>query len=222
MWPNDFNNWFSTDMRPVKIAFFDDRFDRTREPVRFEIPRAWIAFVDGYSPRELDQVPDSIQTWVLHIWLSEPDGVPLSSRVSEIARSGQHGISAARDSLRAEEYHVSFYKIDPTMTAERWSSRYPKSPTIERDGRQYDPNRMVYMSNGTDDAFIEADCNGSNPVAFCDYIVRVSPQLMASMTFLDFRYDRGIEFANARIRHALGVLCRQSRALCITASTPAN
>ncbi len=131
-------------------------------------------------------------------------------------------MSAARHSLRAEEYHVSFYKIYPTMTAERWSSRFLKSATIERDGQQYDPHRMVYMPNGTDDAFIEARCNGSSHVAFCDYVVRVSPQLMATMTFLDFRYDRGIEFANTRIRRALEALCRQSQALCITASAPAN
>ncbi len=163
------------------------RSTRTREPVRFELPRAWIAFVDGYSVRKLDQVPDSIQTWTLEIWLSEPDGVPLAARVSNITRSGQFGISAARHSLRAEEYHVSFWKIDPTMTAERWSSRYPKSATTERDGRQYDPHRMVYMPNGTDDAFIEARCNGSSRVAFCDYVVRVSPQLMATITFLGSR-----------------------------------
>ena len=222
MWPNDFNNFFSTDMRPVKVEFINEQFDRIHEPIKFEVPRAWIAFAGPYDAMKLDQVPDTIQTWTLEIWLSEPDGVPLSSRVSEITRSSQVSISTARDSLRAEEYYVKLWRVDPAMTAEQWRSRFRKSATIERDGRQYDPHRMVYMPNGIDDVFVEANCNGSIPVAFCGYVVRVSPHFMARMTFLDFRYDRGIDFANARIRRALGVLCRQSQALCMTVSGPAN
>ncbi len=124
-------------------------------------------------------------------------------------------MSEALKQLRPDTYLVSFFKVDPETNTEVWKNRLPDRQMGELDGLPYDKRRGTYLSRPGMDEFAEINCISSpNSITYCNYVVRVSPDLMTTLTFLDFRFHGGTDYANQRIRSALTVLCRQTGILC--------
>lgn len=215
LWPNDLLGFFSVDMRPVQVTLRRNVVRDDGDHVVLEVPRAWIRFASGYDPLKLEQLPDQVETNALKLSLSEPNGLPLSIRAQEFTRAHNVSLSEALKQLRSDTYLVSFFKIDPRTTTEAWKSRLTDRHMGELDGLPYDRRRGTYLSRPDKDEFAEINCTGGpNLITYCDYDVRISPDLMATLTFLDFRFHGGTEYANRRIRSALTVLCHQPGIVC--------
>jgi hypothetical protein len=217
LWPNDFLHFFSVDMRPVQVTMVKGRLSGDAPGIRFMVPRAWITFAGGYNPRELDQLPDQILIHgFLELRLSDPDGKALSLRATEYGRAERIGLQEAVLRLRADEYGVMLLKNGFSDPKEVWRQNRFKEPwTIEKDGLPYDPKTNSYFLHVSDIEFASVQCMGRpHPVWFCNYTVWINPDVVAIITFVDFRTHGGPDFAIARINRALDVMCRQSKVLC--------
>jgi hypothetical protein len=217
LWPNDFLHFFSLDMRPVEVTMVTGNLPGGPPGVRFMLPRAWITFAGGYNPRELDQLPDQILVHgLLILRLSDPDGKALSLRATEYGRAEGIGLNEAVHRLRSDEYRIMLLKTgSPDPKEVWWQNRFKERGTLEKDGLPYDPKTNSYFLRVGDIELASVQCMGRpHPVWFCDYTVWLNPNVVAIITFVDFRTHGGPDFAITRINRALDVMCRQSKVLC--------
>lgn len=128
----------------------------------------------------------------------------------------RHEATEAEARLRAEEYHVTLVRTHPSIGGEDWTRRSEGRTIVERDGLEFDTSRGGYhLLQPAHGEIAEASCMGDGkPAWFCDYHVRVGPDLLATITFVDFRFHGGPDYAAARIRRALDALCRQPGIRC--------
>ncbi len=217
LWPNDFLHFFSVDMRPVQVTMVKGRLSGDAPGISFMVPRAWITFAGGYNPRELNQLPDQILIHgFLELKLSDPDGEAFSLRATEYGRAERIGLQEAVLRLRADLYGVMLLKTGSSDPKEAWPQNRSNEPgTVEKDGLPYDPKNNNYFLRISDIEFASVQCMGRpHPVWFCNYTVRINPDIVAIMAFVDFRTHGGPDFAIGRINRALDVMCRQSTVLC--------
>jgi len=217
LWPNDFLHFFSVDMRPVQVTMVKGRPSGDTAGIRFTVLRAWITFADGYNPRELDQLPEQILVHgFLELRLSDPDGKPFSLRATEYGQAERIGLQEAARRLRSDVYGVMLLKTGSSDSKEVWrQSRFKESETVEKDGLPYDPKTNNYFLLVGDIELASVQCMGRpHPVWFCNYTVWINPDVVATITFVDFRTHGGPDFAIARINRALDVMCQQSKVLC--------
>ncbi len=222
LWPNDFLDFFSLDMRPVEVIMFYGLVPEGAPGIRFTVPRAWITGAPGYNPRELDKLPDQIFIpGGMDVWLSDPDGEAFSIRATEYAHVQGINLTEAIHRLRSDEYNISLSKTGTPRSKEVWrqgqsKDRFKGRESIEKDGLPYDPPTGTYFlhADDTELAFIYCAGRRPHPVWFCDYTVWINPDIIATFYFVDFRTHGGPDFAIARIKRGLDVMCRQSNALC--------
>ena len=223
LWPNNPLYFFSEDLSPVRVT--DVGYGPTEEPNPpiFTVPRAWIVFTD-YSPLHSDFVPDPLATKGIILSLADPNGEALSIRTSRLAREAGISLSEALKRLRPETYNVDLTLVDRDMTTNQWRDRFvwgelvsalADSDKINDDDIVRDKRSSFYFSKAGIQEFAGIYCSSDdNPIAYCNYYVRLSRRLIGKMIFFDFRMHGGTAYANARIRRARDILCRQDVAFC--------
>lgn len=212
LWPNDSLHFCSTDVHPIKITLKRNVPHTEGEEVHFEVPRAWVTRAEGYDPLRLDVLPDEVVTTEVELGLSS-DGQPLSIRSLALSRDRAISWVEALQQLRPETFRVQLSYIPPSVTAEEYKNALHqplKSQITKRDGLDYDSRHGWYVGDQREDLFYRISCQfDAREYYFCDYRTRISDSLISTVTFTDFRFHGGREYANKRIRLLLGIMCRQ-------------
>lgn len=217
LWPNDYLHFFSTDTRPVQVTLRRDMFTNDGEQVTITLPRAWITFASGYDPLKLDRLPDSIQSKSLTIALA--DGTALSIRSREIAQEQHISLGEAVKRLRAEQYTADIGYVPKRIGIEdqQFNKTTSRNDIIERDGLSYDQKWGQYLGQIGSDLFYFIRCEYSaRPDTFCYYRVRAGDNIDLRVSFLDFRFQGGRDYANERLSRFMTAFCKQVEPHCFS------
>jgi hypothetical protein len=212
--------YHSTDMNPVTVHFVERQDSFTPETARRQpviatasIPRAYIYFASPYSQPAYPILPDEIWVRQLKIMLVDPQGEAYSV-VWDRLRSEGLSQSAAKSQLRTLMARV---QLD-TSTLEDGSYTPYEAAASPIESKMNGVEEFSHGSSGPFFFRIPANpslriitcpfnIEKSHPSFFCDYEIRLSPDVRATASFVDFRLHGGSDFANERIANIREVLC---------------
>ncbi len=220
--PNGF--YYMTDMDLVKVALVPNIGTKPRpEPlVEFEIPRAYIYLSSHHSEKRYPELPSEIETRAIYIALTYPDGLPYSIAIDQQGRKD----SAARRAGRAVMQTTADQLRPLRMTAQialSGPNAYQSAIFRPRDYEKYigDYGTLKrYTFTGVTDIYFATPENlirkircprqpeNPSPLVFCDYHTVLSSHVRAKVTFVDFRENGGLAFAEERIRAFKAAVCQ--------------
>jgi hypothetical protein len=194
---------FSLDESPMVVRFVDDS-GRTDYP-SLTIPRSYVYYAAGAAAGPL---PDAIETRTLRIAFADPDHQAWSVTVDEYRERAGPGSSPAdlRERLYTMEL-VASPSTPVTAPVARPPEEYFEGRSDGMDEFRVSAGHSVFIPE-TPDGFISAECdNPSRPEYFCEYTVRLTPEITARVKFSDFLHG-GRSYADQRTRTARAVVCR--------------
>ncbi len=208
------SHYYSTDMAVVSVRL---RRADSGAAAEMKLPRAMIMAASGYSRRNHSSLPDHINVETLVLGITFPNGIPTSVAIR--AYSKKEGIDESRAARTAGFFSRTtstyIYVLEdglPTATdvkkklgisAHQESAQFPGAYHVVRSGD--------YILPRSDEAseFHWAECRHPvSPLNPCAYWFRVNEHLVAKSLFADLRADKGMEFANQRVRELRLTLCK--------------
>jgi hypothetical protein len=217
-WPTVYTSpiyYYSLDNSPIQVTLrpFNDA-----EPLHravLNIPRAYIVFANRYLPSRIPRLPPAIETDDIRVALTYPNGSALSLHGQELSSTMHTHFAEAIESLRSQRYSARIVYLYPDPEWESRIRRRTANMTIVGvfDGLEHVRwlQRDLYFGRAGDDEFIEVSCNvesESRADAFCETQMRIGTELVAYVSFVDFRFHGGRLFANARARAFRDAMCR--------------
>lgn len=214
IWPAEYTfptYFYSTDMSPVQVTLkqFTDP-DPTHKQV-LRIPRAAIIFANGYLPKDVDPLPDTITTDHLTIAVTYPDGEPLSVRAKKLSVEKRLAESVViHRLLHPVIYKADIFYIKPGLP---WEEKHRQQQSKLKFIDYYDGLRHVaadvYIGETGRDEFMEVRCTPeATPNYRCETVTRLGPNLVGNVDFPDFRFKGGRQYANERARRLREIVCQ--------------
>lgn len=224
--PSGYNSplyFCSEDMSTIEIARPQSRPEHAPPVVQIAMPRAYINFVPRYEPQQYPRLPDRIEADSFHILLSYPDGTPLTifeprltrqRRMQETRDAAQPPQGRYGEEVRWHTLVAKIYLLNGPAQVFGERIRASRTRSLERahpyEGREYfsGHRQHVYLGQRGVDEFDFISCwENSHPLHYCEAQVQVSDQLVAFVSFVDFRFHGGFDFANERLRVARRTIC---------------
>jgi hypothetical protein len=217
-WPAVYDSpiyYYSTDLSPITLTLRNFNEPDLGRRALLRIPRAYVVFVRHYEPKDLNRLPDVVDTEAVKVALTFPDGKPLSVHGLELGTTNGRGMWQALHELRSQQYDADLSYVPPEIP---WEERTrtlfgPLRGADTLDGLEHFRSRGidVYFGRQGIDEFIYIRCSPfeqAHPIYFCTTGVRLARDLVARIMFLDFRFHGGRSFANERVRAFREAVCR--------------
>lgn len=217
--PNGF--YFTTDMDPVRITMPSDKNFLGGQIVRFALPRAYIYLTNRHSEKQYRRLPSEIEADTIYIVLTYPEGLPysialdqLTERSTDLGEKTKSGLMSPAEQLRPVRMKASISvvnrsKYDSMVFSPRPYERYVGDYSKLKRHESLGSNEVYFGKPG--DLIRKIRCplvpEKANPVFFCDYYTVLSTHLIAQVTFVDFRANGGLGFAEERVRAFKATIC---------------
>jgi hypothetical protein len=211
-------------MDPVKVTLVSNPRDKatSRQLAEFEMPRAYIYLSSFHSEKDFPTLPSQIETDNIYIALTYPDGLPYSvalhqveKRIASEWRQGNLRQAPAAKQLRPllmtaeimgsvpNAYYSAIF--DP-HSYEHYLGDYE---TL----RRYSTLGSSALYFGKPDDLIRKircprDLEHANPGHHCTYYTVLASNVIAKVSFSDFRVHGGLAFAEERVRAFKAAVCR--------------
>jgi hypothetical protein len=223
LWPTErwsavYTPWlhhFSTDLAQVHITLRYTNDPDPRHRAALGVPAAYVVFVEGLGPKDAPRLPARFGTSQVDLAMTWPDGKPLSVHARENARRDGISFAQAATALRANHMAVSLGYVRPDIP---WEARVRERNRFMAEAEPFDgllhvteSRRDIYFGDGRSDEFVRIWCflhADSRPDHFCTTSMRVAPDIVANVDFVDFRFNGGREFVNERIRLVRATVCQ--------------
>jgi hypothetical protein len=218
-WPTEFAGglyFYSTDPTPVEVVLDNPDSRRPAHPAVLHVPRAAIIFADNYDPAGLDQLPDKIETSLVILALTYPDGKPLILHAQELAAQKHITLYDAIRALRLQEYkaEIRYTPPDNPWEARERAGRVRFEIKDKYEGMPHAPADYYFGQRGVDE-FVRVHCYPeATPTYFCETQMRIAPAVVAAVNFADFRFHGGRAYLNKRARTLRELVCRYVEPSC--------
>lgn len=224
--PNGF--YFTKKMDPIRVTLRHTAGgEMISEPLAtFEIPRAYIFLSSLHSEKDFPDLPPEIVTDSIFIAMTYPDGIPYSLALDDRREGARADLEREKASYKGHAHRFRFVLMESQI-----SGSVPNaydSPTFRPykyehyidDYRDAHGTLKHYSTIGVSGVYLgepgdlirrvrcPRDIEHTNPVFFCQYHTVLSSHVVAKVTFVDFRVNGGLEFAEERIRAFKAAVCR--------------
>ena len=213
--------YFSRDMRPVTVHFVRNEGSLTPETARRQpviatasIPRAYIYFASPYRQPDYPILPGEIWVSRLNIILVDQEGEAYSVVWNRLRAEGglQYDANSQLRPLRARvQLNPGAIKYPGDYTAHEAAAPRIESKMIGVEKFGYGSSGPFFFRIPDNPSLRLIKCpfdlEKTHPSFFCEYGIRLSADVSAMASFLDFRHHGGADFANERIANIREVLC---------------
>ena len=204
---------FSTELSPVRVTLRNRNDPEPDHRATVTVPKAYIVYFDGVS--HTPRLSSSLETSEIELDLTYPDGKPLTVHAGEIAKTSGGSLEIAGRSLRSQHISVTLSYVRPDIP---WELRLRQRNQSTIDAEPFEGlahviknGRDYYFGDERSDQFIQVLCFPyANAMAqyFCSTYMRVGGDVIATVKFVDFRFNGGRAFLNERIRFVRATVCR--------------
>ncbi|RVU38745.1 hypothetical protein EOI86_05595 [Hwanghaeella grinnelliae] len=219
--PNGF--FFTTEMDLIKITMPMPRGETEAAPLAvFNLPRAYIYLTSHHSEKQVVELPSEIEADTIFIVLTYPAGEPYSVALARLnesfvaaRRNGNTDLKSPSTQLRSVLTEGAISTSKPVAYDSAIFHPRDYEPYIGDYGtlKRHDTlgTSEVYFGK-PGDLIRKIRCyrtpENAKPNFFCDYYTVLSSHVMAKVSFVDFRVNGGIRFAEERVRAFKQTVCR--------------
>lgn len=199
----------SRDPNPIQVDFTHPKKQLKLEQAT--IPRAYIVFANVKRAGRNTPLPDKFGTNHIKIAFTDGDGLPWNDGVAKRSEMARVSPQEAAEQLRPQQYIAALRSV---ANPNRRNSSGAFIASHERQANRHEglihykfSTGDIYIGNASD-AFESIRCMAQlNPNYFCQYTIDISDQIVAEVSFLDFRLHGGRDYANRRARFVREVVC---------------
>jgi len=218
--PNGF--FFTTDMDPVSITMRSGAEVLGGPADSFELPRAYIYLTSHHSEKQYRRLPSEIEADTIYIVLTYPKGLPYSIALDQLTKrsaamraEGEANSRSPAEQLRHLRMKAAISAVNPDQYQSmvffpRPYERYLGDYGTLKHHESLGSNEVYFGKPG--DLIRKISCpltaERAKPLFFCDYYTLLSSYVVAKVTFVDFRANGGLAFAEDRIRAFKAAICR--------------
>jgi len=223
--PNGF--YFSTAMDPIQTTLAHHTYgEGAPVPLAvFEMPRAYIYLSARHSEKDYDELPSQIVTDSIYIVMTYPNGLPYSLALRDrderafAQREKEQAVGKkSTDTFRFVRMKAQIYGSTPNAndlaTFRPYKYEHYVDDYVDRRGRLKHYSSLgaqVYLGE-PGELIRRVRClrpeQQTNPVFYCDYYTPLSANVVAKVTFADFRVNGGLVYAEERLRAFKATVCR--------------